>query len=232
MILNKPEYFNFPVTLLDGFMTNSHIVLKNILYYALYQHSLKLEFGEELEMIKSSAKFYNVQLGDVDECLELGGELYDNFKDAPRCGLNMEIFWDFYKSEKSEFEKVCLLGFLAIKSILGKKPYCKIDNKFWLSRMSGKAKSLDVSELDPNIQKYNSEYQTKKIKNELKHNWGLKTYSRYTRGFYVSFQLPLEELIYQAEKRRKSTKDKQSKLEEKAILDKVLLKLNNLGRDN
>ncbi len=230
--MNKPEYFNFPVTLLEDFLTNSNKVLTHILYYALYQNSLKLEFGDELDMIKSSAKFYSVKLGNVDDCLEIGEKLYDSFKDAPKCGLNIDIFWDFYKNEKSEFEKVCLLGFLAIKSILGKKTYCKIDNKFWLSRMSGKSKSLDVSELDPKIQKYNSEYQTKKIKNELKHNWGLKTYSRYTRGFYVSFQLQLEDLIYHAEKRRKSTKEKQSKLEEKAILTRVLLKINKIDKED
>ncbi|MFP3592957.1 hypothetical protein [Chryseobacterium sp. SIMBA_038] len=228
--MNKPEYFNFPVTLLDGFLTDSTKVLKNILYYALYHHSLKLEFGDDLELITSSAEFFSVKLGNEHECLKIGEKLYHDYKDSPKCGLNIATFWDFYKNQKSEFEKVSLLGFLAIKSILGRKTYCKIDNKFWLSRMSGKAKSMDISELDPNIQKYNSEYQTKKIKNELKQNWGLKTYSRYTRGFYVSFQMSLEDLIYQAEKRRKSTKEKQSKLEEKVILNKVLAKLNNPER--
>ena len=65
----------------------------------------------------------------------------------------------------------------------------------------------------------------KKIKTELRDNWNLITYSRYTRGFYVSFKLDLEQLVYEAEKRRKSTKEKQAQLAEKLALEKALSRL-------
>lgn len=63
---------------------------------------------------------------------------------------------------------------------------------------------------------------TKKIKNELKDHWGLKSYSRYTRGFYVSFNMTLENLIKTAEADRTARKEKQKRLEEKALVQKVL----------
>lgn len=226
---NTPKYFNFPITLLKGFLSDDKTCLNNICYYALYQHSLILEHGDELDMFKSSASFYKITLPNAESFFAKGQKLYEDLHDTPKCGLNLDVFWEYYKNEKSEFEKVSLLGFLAIKSILGRKAYCKVDNKFWLSRMSGESKSLDISLLDPRIQKYKTEYQTKKIKSELKHNWGLRTYSRYTRGFYVSFKLDLEDLIFEVEKKRKTLKEKQSKIEEKAMLERVLSKLNNIN---
>lgn len=225
--MNNPKYFNFPIALIKNFLSDSQSCLVNICYYGLYQHSTNLELGDDLDMFKSSASFFNVTLPNNETAFAIGQELYEDYVNTPKCGLNLDVFWDFYKNEKSEFEKISLLGFLAIKSILGKKTYCKIDNKFWLSRMSGEAKSLEISTIDLKVQKYNTEYQTKKIKTELKHNWGLKTYSRYTRGFYVSFKLELEDLIFEVEKKRKSIKDKKSKIEEKAMLERVLFKLNN-----
>jgi hypothetical protein len=76
--------------------------------------------------------------------------------------------------------------------------------------------------IDRAIVPYTNEYQTKKIKTELQYSWGLVHYARWTHGFYVSFKLSLEELIFEAEKRRKSVKEKQRKREEKETLDRVL----------
>jgi len=82
-----------------------------------------------------------------------------------------------------------------------------------------------VDKLPSIIQKYANEYQTVKIKNELR-SWGLVTYSRYTRGFYVSFILDLNALVIAAEGKRKSTKEKQYKQHEKEVVKAVLMSLN------
>lgn len=225
---NDERYFNFPIQLLKGFMIDDTGVLNNICDYAIYENSLKLVLGEsELENMKDSAKFFNLTLGSEKKSLENGKSLYNNVPQiSPKVGLNLSIFWDFAKNDKSEFDRICLLGFLAIKSILQKNTYCKIDNKFWLSRMDGKPKSVnDYSELSNEIREYANEYQTKKIKTALRDNWGLVTYSRYTRGFYISYSLTLEQLIYEAEKRRKATKENQYKQQEKEALKKVLERL-------
>lgn len=226
--MDNQKYFNFPVQLLSGFVINTQKVLNDITDFSIYERSLKLDFGTPIEKIKESSNFYGIRLGNNKKSLDNGRLIYNSIqKKSPYVGLSVSIFWDFYKNDKTDFDKICLLGFLAIKSILQKNTYCKIDNKYWLSRMDGKSKSVsDYSELSNEIRIYANEYQPKKIKMALRDNWGLVTYSRYTRGFYISYRLTLEQLIYEAEKRRKATKENQYKQEEKEALKKVLEKLN------
>lgn len=220
------KYFNFPVVLLENFLTDHEKCLEDIIAYAIYTHSLKLENGNQTKKINDSASYFNVQLGSAAQINYTGKTLHDSIDlKCPKVGLSTSIYWDFRNNEKNEFDKVCLIAFLAIKSIIQQKPYIKIDNKFWLARMDGKAKSCEFSDLSDSIIKYANEYQTKKIKTALRNSWGLVTYSRYTRGFYVSFTMTLESLVLEAEKRRLSTKDKQHKQVEKNAVTSALLKL-------
>jgi len=224
--MSDERYFNFPVQLLQGLLIDSQKVLNNIMDYCIYENTFELEYGTLDEKIKDSASFYNIILGSISRTKKNGKELYNNLpENPPKVGMNLSIFWDFYKNDKSDFDKICLLGFLAIKSILQQKPYCKIDNKFWFARMDGKAKSCEIDGLSDKTKKYFNNYQARKIKSELQDGWGLITYSRYTRGFYVSFKLTLSELVYEAEKRRRKTKEKHRKEEEKKALKEAMDKL-------
>lgn len=216
------KYFNFPIVLLNGFLRNDREALSNIFDFAIYENSLNYDCGE-LESIRKACKYFGVKAGNIESTFENGKLLFESIpQNTPKAGLKLELFFEYYKTEKTEFEKICLLGFLAIKSILQKQPYTKITNKYFLSRMDGKTKSVkDYSELSAEILKYANEYQIKKIKYELIFNWGLEHYSRYTRGFYVSFSLDLETLIYHAEKRRLTTHKKQRIEQEKLALKKA-----------
>ena len=225
---SKEKYFNVPVQLFAGFMEDSKKCLDTVFDYSIYIHSINL-IGTETERFKAACKWYAAKPGNTEQSIKNGKQLTrETPENSPKVGLKLSLFWDYYKNEKSDFEKLCLLGYLAIKSILQNKAYCKIDNKFWLSRIDGKAKSVsEFWELSEKICKYSTEYQTVKIKTELRNNWGLTTYSRHTRGFYVSFSLTLDQLVFEAEKRRKSTRDKQYKEAEKEAIKKALEKLNN-----
>jgi hypothetical protein len=226
--MSKEKYFNFPIQLLEGFMIDENKkILNDICDYSVYENSLELEFGKELQKIKDSASFYNMNLGNDKKALDNGKMLYNSIPtNSPKAGLNLSIFWDFYKNDKTEFDKICLLAFLGIKSIIGSKSYCKLTNLFLWSRMDGKTNAIvTVSELSNEIRKYANEYQTKKIKTALRNNWGLVHYARHTRGFYVSFKITLKQLIFEAEKRRISTKEKQYKEQEKETLKQVLEQL-------
>jgi hypothetical protein len=230
--MSDVKYFNFPIQLLSDLFKDKNKTLDCISEYALYAHSLKLELGQSsYDNFLSAAKFFHVVLGGGDDNkkrqFKSGKDVYNSIpKSAPKVGLNITIFWDFYKNEKSEFDLACLAAFLAIRSILGDKPYCKITNAFFWARMCGYPKKInDVSELSASVAKYANEYQTRKIKNALSDKWFLVTHSRYTRGFYVSFKLDIDALVYEAEKQRKSTKDKQRKEKEKAALEKARLRL-------
>ena len=225
--MNNERYLNFPIQLLAGFITDTRKTLDNIVSYSVYEYALKLEHGTELQKIKDSAKYYDMRLGSIKHSLDNGKLLYNSVaNNSPKVGMNLSIWWDFYKNEKTEFDKVCLLGFLAIKSILGNKSYCKVTNLYLWARMDGKTNTIDnVSELSNEIRKYANRYQTENIKSELILNWHLIYYSRYTRGFYVSLKMSLEDLIFEAEKKRKSTKDKQQKQLQNEALKKALERL-------
>lgn len=223
------KYFNFPIQLLEGFIVNSEKVLNNICDYAVYENASKFEHGTHLQKIKASASFYELTLGSDKNTLDNGKMLYDSIPtNSPKVGLNRIVFWDFFTNDKSDFDKVCLLAFLAIKSILGPKTHCKANNMFLWSRMDGKTKTIDeVSELSKEVQKYANRYQTENVKKELILNWHLIYYSRYTRGFYISFKMTLENLIFEAEKKRKSTKEKKQKQLQNEALRKALERLKN-----
>ena len=196
------------------------------MYYSVYAHSARLNYGNEVLRIRQSVIHYELP-ANSSELIALNGKLlYQSIpKASPMSGISTKMFYEFRDNEKKEFEKICLLGFLALKSIIGKKPYCKVDNKFWLSRMAGNAKSVDNDMLPDIIKKYSSEYMTKKVKSELKKHWGLKSYSRYTRGFYVSFDMKFEALVYEVEMKRKGLKEKQLREAENAVVANVLEKL-------
>jgi hypothetical protein len=225
--MSNEKYLNFPIQLLSGFMIENKKVLNDIVDCSIYENALKLELGTDLEKMAASASFFNMTLRNEEKALTNGQKLYNSIpKHSPKVGLSISIFWDFYNNDKSEFDKICLLAFLAIKSILGPKSYCKVTNHYLWSRMDGKTNTIvEIKELSNEVRKYANRYQSENIKNELILNWNLIYYSRYTRGFYVSFKMSLEDLIFEAEKKRKSVKENQQKLLQKEALKKALERL-------
>ena len=217
------DYFNFPIQLLDGFMTDHEQVLRNILHYAVFAGTRKLVLGTELEKFKSSAGYLGVTFESMKIPLLNGEKLYDSLSpNSPKVGLSKPVLWSYFKEDKTDFEKACLLAFLAIKSIAGRKEYCRTTNALILARMEGRVKSIsDISELSDEIYFFSNRYQLTKIINELKCNWNLVYYAKGIRGSYVSFKIDFESLIRIAENARETTKLKQAKALENEIIKKV-----------
>ena len=219
---NNQKYFNVPILLFKGFMIDSKTVLSNVADYACYEFTEKQ--GCEF---KDAESYYNIKFDKLKSSEINGKKLYNSIPiNSPKVGLGLTMFWQFNNEDKTEFEKICLLAYLSIKSIVQSKAIYKMDNKFFLSRMDGNNNSIDEAKLSPEIKKYANEYQTVKIKRELRNNWGLVYYGRYTRGWYVSFSMSLESLIIQAERKRKSTLEKQYKEKEKEAVRMALQQLN------
>jgi hypothetical protein len=225
--MSEQIYFNYPISLhKNDFLTHTQWVLDRILYYAVYAHSTQLERGSELSKFKEASSYFGVTMGNYSHALEQGKKVFQGASHSKVfTGISKDVYFDYLKNRKTDFDKVCLLAHLSIKSVLGKAVYWKLTNDFWFSRMSGFEETVDPECWNESIVQYSSEYQTKKIKQELIKNWGLVTYSRYTRGFYVSHSLSLEKLIFEAETKRKSRWEKQYKETEKATLNKVLNKI-------
>lgn len=221
---DNKRYFNFPIVLLEGFLIDQKECLNNIFDYAMYAYCVKYDIDYD---IKRAARFFGVSIGNEIGTYRNGNELFDSLPEGlPKVGISTDIFFDYYKNEKSEFQKVTLLAFLAIKSVLQNKSYCIVTNNYLFARMDGKSHSIkNDSELSKELLRYKNEYQSVKIKNELKLNWGLIHYGK-TRGFHVSFKMPLVELIFQVEKKKKSNRLKELKEKEKAAKLAAMERLN------
>lgn len=187
------EYFNFPIQLVEGFLVNTEKVLDDIFNYALYAHAIKLDHNTDEAKMKAAFNDFEVE-SVVQNTLKGGRKLYNFFPlKSPFVGISKTIYFDFYKNEKTDFEKATLLAFLALKSIVGVKPYMRTNNSFMLSRMDGKLTSvIDYAYLSDEVRKYSTEYQTRKLRNELFDKWGL-VYCQ-SRGFLASWSLTLDKL--------------------------------------
>lgn len=202
-------YFNFPIQMVEGLINSKEKFLNDIFDYAVYAHSMKLVHGTGLKKIEAALNYFGVTSRSNEITLSNGKLLYGKFLryKSPLVGIHKEMYFDFYKNEKTDFEIATLTAFLALKSIMGDKPYMRISNLFMLSRMDGKLKSVkNIKELSLSIRKYATEYYTKKLRNELHDNWGL-VYVQ-SRGVYVSFTLTQFELKTATLKESVKSKDR------------------------
>ena len=222
----KKDYFNFPIVLLKEFLIDDRECLNNIFDFAIYSY-LNKEYESDFSQIKEAESFFGVNIGNKRRSFDNGKTLFESIpENLPFIGIRKSIWFDYYTNQKTEYQKVVLLAFIAIKSIVGKKTHCKTNNLLWYSRMEGNSHTVkNVNELSPELSEYFNEYQSKKIKNELILNWNLKHYAYYTRGFYVSFKMTLEDLIFMAEKNRKSRLLKKVKENEKAAIKRAIDRL-------
>jgi len=220
--MSEVRYFPFPICLLNDAFSNIHQVCDDIMSYAIYWKSLDESGKTEIARIKKAAKFFSIILGNESRTLQGGKKIYNCCHNKPKSSGNIDVLFDFYKNEKTEYEIACFVAYHALKSIVGKKAYCKVTNRFLLARMAGYSTVDELpEELPEPLDKYSKRWQLDKIKTELKLSWGVKIYARYTRGFYVSFSLSLEKLILEAEKRRKQYIHKQLAEKERKAVQKV-----------
>ncbi len=201
------KYITFPVILLKGGLIDIKEQLNSVLNYSLYATSTTMT-GTQDERIEKARKELGIKFSDIDYSYRNGEVIFDSLPDrTPKTSITKKMIFDFYKNYKTEFEVVTFLAFAAIRYILKQQAYIKMPNDYLVGRMSGNNKQGEP--ICEELMKYNNRYQLDKIKKELQLNWGLKLYASHIRGSYVSFTMPLEKLIYQAELKRKNYKLKQ-----------------------
>ncbi|ASV77952.2 hypothetical protein M2T70_04780 [Elizabethkingia anophelis] len=221
------KYFNFPIRMMQDILYSDEEKKKNflsdVLYFAIYSHSLSIEDLNEYEeteaqRVKRSASWFNVTVGSIGAAISTGASLVRTHESSKvYTGLNTNIFWDFYKGAKTDFEWECLFAHLALKSILEKKEYVKTDNLMLYARMAG----LELKKEYEKLKGFNfSRYHRDKIVSKLEMDWGLKYYSRYTRGFYCGYEVDIEKLIFIAENNKEAIKKEFLKKQKTEILKK------------
>lgn len=230
--MSTPKYLNFPIHFLQEKTMTSTI--SKAMDFAVYAHSLSMEY--EGNAFKSAAGFFNIKFGDLEKAEEEGGRLYNLYQNTPRVGVNLDILWDYYNNDKSEYQIDCFRAYCATRSIIGDKPYCKSNKALIHARMFGysSAKVLP-NKLSAHQLKYTQRYHIDKVLLDLQHHWYLKLVSQHSRGLYISYDLSLEDLMVHEETGKKKTKDNQLKdakaiarANAKARVEKTTHKINNV----
>ena len=129
---------NFPISFLEGAFENIKETIDSIMDYAVYKHSQNLDFGTELERMKSASSFFNINFGNIESSIEDAKKSMRtmNLK-TPNVSINIDILWDYYKNPKNEFDIACFCAFCAIKSIIGNNEYAKTNKSLIIARMFG-----------------------------------------------------------------------------------------------
>lgn len=208
---SKETYLKVPIPLLNGMLKDKKATMNNMFQYAAYKFSLEKDFMPcEIMAYEDSCEQLGGYSNHFEEDLEKGMMLFDSINDkTPFAGLHRSVFWNFYNNQKNDFKLASLVAYLAVKSILGKQAYCKLNNQFMVSRMDGHSSTVELNLISQELRPYLGRYQSEKLRNELEFNWGINTYGFRTRGFYASIDLPMKSLITQVEKNRESRIKKQ-----------------------
>lgn len=104
---------------------------------------------------------------------------YTRTSTPPYCSISLSVWLDYMDNEeyKDEFEKVSLLGAMAIRSIVGPHTAKPIIWEYILSRMAGNSRKAEISTLPDVIQGYDQTRHRKKkekLIRELQDHWGIQ----------------------------------------------------------
>lgn len=229
------KYFNVPIAMLDGFCDRPRQRLCDMLAWATYAtvKRIRAKDGNEYgyKVIKKAMEEMGYKHnGNEFDYYNVCGEIYSRTKGAT-AGITAENFFKMYNATEkaTETEKVYFLASLALRSILGKKTYCKTNYKMMFARMNGRQKAYDTDEelkeqSHPTLTKHYTRRKVMTIRRALSERYGVATYSiQGERGFYISDKMTLEELIKTVESggrlKPKSARDYAKEI--RVIRDKV-----------
>ena len=233
--MEKPKniqyhYFTFPIVLLKILHEDHRSFADNAIWWTVYNYAeTKLHGLSERERVEMALSKYGVSTEDLAGWIRHAKRIHRSIEGSKvMTSIEKRTLFDFLENDKSDAEVNELLAFAALRSIIGKKPYCKITDNYWLSRMAGEERTVkDLDQLPDRIKRLSSEYQLKKLKGSLRDHWHLKYYGRYTRGWYATFnpEWSLERLIQQVELKRKSNLEKKYREDQKTAVRNVLRKI-------
>ncbi len=173
-----------------------------------------------IENMDYPAERRNYTQGQLEWWYRHCGEVYATYK-GPRVGISRDKYWQlrerFAESPEEinsntypydfDTERVMWLAFLAMKSIVGNKGYCKTNDLMLFARMNGRSKAFaSEADLKANSHPLIASYYTRKkrgtIRRKLAAEFHTATYSHHDRGYYASTRLSLEKLIEAVESKR------------------------------
>jgi hypothetical protein len=214
------RFLNISIALLRELYIDSRRFANNAFDVGIYIYSRTLE-GDEAKQFKDASSFLNVTNGNIQNAKRILSDLPAKY---PVVGVDRDMLFNYYRYQKTEFEIICLAAFLAIKSIIGKKPYDKTNKIMIHARMFGYTSPKELpEELTPLQKKYKTRWHMDKILQELQFNWNLKILWNHNRGIYISFDLSLDKLAEIVDKQKRKTRLQELKEEKKRAIEKAKL---------
>lgn len=199
-------------------------------------------FETELEFKNKVIEFYQMHLsynslgikGNIERCLEIAKEIEKQIPSSePFPMISKSLLFEFRDKEKSEFELVQFVAYIAVRSILGQKTFVKTNKKHIVSRIFGYASCKCLPddnnpELTGLMNKYSQRYHLDKVILSLELNWEVITYSNNVRGMYVSLKnkINMEDLALIVETKKQKNRIELLKQEKKQAKEKALQKIN------
>ena len=233
IMTRKIIYHNFPIGMCEiCWRDGVKAFCDSIMYYYAYSKWVEVngnittnDFQEYRKFVREECK---INLGNPKDSFSDGLQLYKKYysKNTPFVGIENNMLFDIYNNEKTEFEIVCLMAFLALRSIIGHKEYARTNFDLMFARMLGFASAKNVGNSKV-LDSYKTRYKRTKIIDTLKKDWHLSFYSAKDglRGFYVSFDMSYFDLCKIAESKRKSFIMKAMKEDEKKAKAEALKEL-------
>lgn len=221
----KFEYYFFPLGLLSGFFDRPHTCCRKVTHW-LVGNDIAKQYGKINEMLiqnvledyKKNNKYPPCGFRIAPDRSFKILEVYNQFaqeKNSCFVSLSKKYFTEIYKKgdKLTEWERVVFLGYVALKSIEGRKrTVCKANNSLMFQRMTGN----DYNSISDNFKKYSSTYYLNKIRTELQSQFhNVKIYAKHTRGFYFTTRRDIsrDKVVYCAFTAKK--KYKESRIREK-----------------
>lgn len=220
------KYLMFPLSMMRNFFIEPQKTMNDVISFgvAKYAESVDTDILEGLNIIVNS----------LDADLKIYNRIMKSRPERdPWVMINKGLCFDYRDNVKTEFELAQMAAFVAIRSILGRKSYCKTNKDHIAARMFGYSSHAKVPDLTANLQtiymRYTDRYKMDQLLSMLEMNWNVKLYSRKgRRGIYIttSNSISMKELVEKAEKtlRQRIIEHKKNKDE---IIKQVLCNLNN-----
>ena len=208
-ITGTPIYYNFPITVVSGFMDDPEAALRRMIAWQTYDKTRRMKHERGRDRLFYAMAEMDYEVADKQAWYNECGETYHLFK-GPRTGISRKMWWEVVESVDywENADKVLFLGFLAAKSVVGNKSYTLTCNRQMCARMNGRATTYASDEemreqSDPIIFAYFTRKRCQRVRQNLERQYRVATYSqRNMRGYYISAKMPLERLAAAVERKR------------------------------
>ncbi len=188
-------YYHFPIAILAKGITETS--LSDALCFTAGSY-----MEENLATIIEARDDLGFSGGNEDICIKI----FEHYKNSrTMTSISREQYWQWFHNieNESEYSKLLLLAFLAVKSIVGKKKYAITNYDFLLARMAGDSvprykttKGKKTLILPPHIEHINTRRRLEQIREDLRKyhvaTWGQQG----LRGFAISTKLKEVDLAH------------------------------------